>query len=131
MPAAAGLGDKAQVAADAHGCPSCPHPAVGPITVGSPAVFINKKPAARLDDIGVHAVCCGPNNFKIVKGSSTVYVNGKALARLDDKTKHCGGTGPIIEGSPDLLIDDGAGSAAGPPSGRPRATRSSTAPSSA
>ncbi len=112
MPGAARLGDKAQVAADAHGCPSCPHPGVGPITVGSPDVFVNKKPAARLDDIGVHAVCCGPNNFSIVKGSSTVYVNGKPLARLNDKTKHCGGTGPIIEGSPDVLIDDGAASAA-------------------
>ena len=112
MPAAARLGDKAQVASDAHGCPSCPHPAVGPITVGSPDVNINKKPAARLDDIGAHAVCCGPNNFTIVKGSPSVYVNGKPLARQNDKTKHCGGTGPIIEGSPDVLIDDGAASAA-------------------
>lgn len=112
MPGAARLGDKAQVAADAHGCPSCPHPGVGPITVGSPNVTINGKPAARQGDIGVHAVCCGPNNYNIVKGSPTVYVNGKPLARLNDKTKHCGGTGPIIEGSPNVLIDDGAGEAA-------------------
>ncbi len=70
------MGDKAQVAADAHGCPSCPHPAVGPITVGSPDVNINKKPAARLDDIGAHAVCCGPNNFSIVKGTLKI-VDGK------------------------------------------------------
>ena len=112
MPAAARLGDNAQVAADAHGCPACPHPAVGPITVGSPNVNINKKPAGRLDDIGAHAVCCGANNFTIVKGSPTVYVNNKPLARRGDKTKHCGGTGPIIAGSPDVLIDDGAASAA-------------------
>ena len=107
-PAAARLGDKAQVDADAHGCPSCPHPAVGPIVVGSPDVFVNKKPSARQDDIGIHAVCCGPNNYTIVKGSPTVYVNGKPMARMNDKTKHCGGSGPIIEGSPDVLIDDGA-----------------------
>src|SRR3954471_18281602 len=108
-PAAARLGDKAQVDADAHGCPSCPHPAVGPIVVGSPDVFVNKKPSARQDDIGIHAVCCGPNNYTIVKGSPTVYVNGKPFARMNDKTKHCGGSGPIIEGSPDVYIDDGAG----------------------
>src|SRR5947209_5284893 len=108
MPAAARLGDKAQVDADAHGCPSCPHPAIGPIVVGSPDVFVNKKPSARQDDIGIHAVCCGPNNFTIVKGSPTVYVNGKPMARMNDKTKHCGGSGPITEGSPDVLIDDGA-----------------------
>jgi uncharacterized Zn-binding protein involved in type VI secretion/outer membrane biosynthesis protein TonB len=108
VPGAARLGDKAQVDADAHGCPSCPHPAIGPIVIGSPDVNINNKPAARLDDIGIHAVCCGPNNFTIVKGSPTVYVNGKPLARQNDKTKHCGGSGPIKEGSPDVLIDDGA-----------------------
>src|SRR5947209_1587281 len=112
MPAAARLGDKAQVDSDAHGCPSCPHPAVGPITVGSPDVQINKKPAARLDDLGIHAVCCGPNNYQIAKGSPSVYVNGKPLARLGDKTKHCGGTGPIIDGSPDVMIDDGGPDAA-------------------
>ena len=111
MPAAARLGDKAQVAADAHGCPACPHAAVGPIVVGSPNVFINKKPAGRKDDIGIHAVCCGANNYTIVKGSPTVYVNNKPLARRNDKTKHCGGTGPIIEGSPNVLIDDGASAA--------------------
>lgn len=108
MPAAARLGDKAQVDADAHGCPACPHPGVGPIVTGSPDVFVNGKPAARQDDLGIHAVCCGPNNFTIKKGSPTVYVNGKPFARMNDQTKHCGGSGPIIEGSPDVGIDDGA-----------------------
>ena len=113
MPGAARLGDKAQVDADAHGCPGCPHPGVGPVVTGSPDVFINTKPAARLGDLGIHAACCGPNNFTIAKGSPTVYVNGKPLARLQDKTKHCGGSGPLIEGSPDVLIDDGAAAASG------------------
>jgi uncharacterized Zn-binding protein involved in type VI secretion len=108
MPGAARLGDNAQVAADAHGCPACPHPGVGPIVAGSPDVFINKLPAGRVDDPGVHAACCGPNTFQIVKGSPSVYVNKKPLARLNDKTKHCGGDGPIIAASADVLIDDGA-----------------------
>src|SRR4051812_37570676 len=113
MPGAARLGDKAQVAADAHGCPACPHPAVGPITAASTDVFINSRGAARQDDMGLHAVCCGPNTFSIAKGSATVYVNGKPLARMNDSSKHCGGNGPIIEGSPDVLIDDGAEAAQG------------------
>jgi uncharacterized Zn-binding protein involved in type VI secretion len=108
MPAAARLGDKAKVDQDAHGCPACPHPGVGPIVAASTNVLVNDRGAARLDDIGIHAACCGPNTFKIAKGSNTVYVNGKPFARMNDKTKHCGGSGPIIEGSPDVLIDDGA-----------------------
>jgi uncharacterized Zn-binding protein involved in type VI secretion len=110
MPAAARLGDKAQIQADAHGCPACPHPGVGPIVVGSTDVLINGLPAARADntDLGLHAACCGPNFFQCAKGSPTVYVNNKPLARMNDQTKHCGGNGKIIEGSPDVLIDDGA-----------------------
>ena len=108
MPAAARLGDKAQVDADAHGCPACPHPGIGPIVTASTDVFINGRGAARQDDLGIHAVCCGPNNFTIKKGSATVYVNSKPLARMNDTTKHCGGSGPIVDGSPDVMIDDGA-----------------------
>ena len=96
MPAAARLGDNAQIDADAHGCPACPHPGVGPITVGSPDVFTNGKPQGRQDDLGIHAICCGPNNYQIAKGSPTVYVNGKPAARMQDKTKHCGGNGHIL-----------------------------------
>src|SRR6266852_794334 len=108
MPAAARLGDKAQVDQDAHGCPACPHPGVGPIVAASTNVLVNDRGAARQDDIGIHAACCGPNTFKVAKGSPTVYVNGKPFARMNDKTQHCGGSGPIIEGSPDVFIDDGA-----------------------
>jgi hypothetical protein len=110
MPAAARLGDKAQVQADAHGCPGCPHPGVGPIVTGSADTFINGLPAARADstDLGVHAVCCGANIFQCDKGSPTIYVNNKPLARMNDQTTHCGGNGKIIEGSPDVMADDGA-----------------------
>lgn len=113
MSGAARLGDLAQVRADAHGCPACPHPGVGPITTGSSDVFINGRPAARQGDLGLHAICCGPCTFKIAKGSHTVYVNGKPLARRDDKTQHCGGNGPITIGSPDVIVDDGAQAAVG------------------
>lgn len=108
MPAAARLGDKSQVDADAHGCPACPHPGVGPIVVGSTDVQWNGLPAARKDDLGIHAACCGPNIFTIAEGSPSVYVNGKPAARMNDECTHCGGDGPIIEGSPDVMLDDGA-----------------------
>ena len=113
MPAAARLGDKAQIQADAHGCPACPHPGVGPIVVGSNNVFTNDRPQGRQDDLGIHAACCNANNFQISKGSGTVYVNGKPMARMQDQTKHCGGSGKIIEGSSDVLVDDNGGQAAG------------------
>src|SRR5258708_30553451 len=108
MPGAAAVGHTAQAQAAAHGCPACPHPGVGPIVVGSSNVFTNGKPQGRQDDLGIHAVCCGPNNYQIAKGSPTVYVNGKPAARMQDKTKHCGCSGQIIEGSSDVPLDNGA-----------------------
>src|SRR4051812_32270014 len=112
MPPAVRLSDKAMCPADAHGCPACPHPTVGPTVNGSANVFINKLPAIRLGDPGIHAACCGPNNYKTAKGSGTVYVNGKPLCRLGDKTTHCGGSGTLIQGSPSVFADDGALAAA-------------------
>ncbi len=108
MPAAARLGDPAQVQNDAHGCPACPHPGLGPIVTGSPDVYINNLNAARQDDLGIHAICCGPNTYTLTKGSPDVYVNNKPLMRMNDKTTHCGGNGNIKQGSPDVMIDDGA-----------------------
>jgi uncharacterized Zn-binding protein involved in type VI secretion len=104
MPGAARLGDKSQVASDAHGCPACPHPGVGPAIQGSPDVFINKMPAVRVDDIGVHAACCGPNMWTATAGSGTVNINGKAAHRQNDSDKHCGGSGQMVEGSSDVII---------------------------
>src|SRR5262245_20021282 len=54
MAGGARLGDKAQVPLDAHGCPACPHPGVGPAIAGSPDVNTNRRPAIRLDDPGIH-----------------------------------------------------------------------------
>jgi uncharacterized Zn-binding protein involved in type VI secretion len=104
MPGAARLGDKSQVPADAHGCPACPHGAVGPAISGSPDVFINKKPAVRVGDSGIHAACCGPNTWTAAKGSGTVNINNKAAHRLGDADTHCGGSGKMIEGSSDVII---------------------------
>ena len=78
--------------------------AFGIVTTGSPDVYVNKRPAARKDDKGLHAACCGPNKYDLVKGSPNVYVNGKPFARNNDQTKHCGGSGKIIEGSPKNAI---------------------------
>ncbi len=77
MPPAIRLGDMAQIPACAHGCPACPHPAVGPAIAGSPNVLINSLPAIRQDDPGIHAICCGTNMWKAFMGSTTVKINGK------------------------------------------------------
>jgi uncharacterized Zn-binding protein involved in type VI secretion len=104
MPPAFRLSDLAQGQADAHGCPACPHPTVGPSIIGSPNVNVNKLPAVRVGDLGMHAVCCGPNMWQCVAGSSTVFINQIPAVRLGDQTQHCGGTGQTINGSPDVNI---------------------------
>jgi len=88
MPAQSRLGDKSFVPADAHGCPACPHPAMGPAVGGS-----------RVGDPGIHAACCGPNTWTAASGSGTVKINGKGAHRMGDADSHCGGSGKMIEGS--------------------------------
>src|SRR5687767_4239870 len=109
MPGAGRLGDKAQIQADAHGCPACPHPGVGPAIVGSPNVNVNSMPALRVDDMGIHAACCGPNTWTATQGSPNVNINGKAAHRLNDANRHCGGMGKLIDGSSDVIINGGGG----------------------
>jgi len=109
MPGQGRLGDKAQIQCDAHGCPGCPHPGVGPGISGSPNVMVNGRPALRVDDFGIHAVCCGPNMWQATQGSATVFINGKAAFRKNDPSKHCGGNGKLIEGSDDVIIGDAGG----------------------
>jgi uncharacterized Zn-binding protein involved in type VI secretion len=104
MPGAARLGDLSEVKSDAHGCPACPHPGVGPAIIGSPDVYINSRPAVRVDDVGLHAACCGPNMWTAKEGSATVFINHKKAHRLDDADQHCGGNGKMIQGSPDVII---------------------------
>jgi len=104
MPPQGRLGDKSNVPVDAHGCPACPHPAVGPAIIGSPNVLVNTRPALRKDDTGIHAACCGPNTWTAQAGSGTVFINNKAAHRLGDADKHCGGMGQLIEGSNNVMV---------------------------
>ena len=103
MPPQARVSDLSQVPADAHGCPACPHPALGPATRGSPNVAVNKLPALRVTDSGVHAACCGPNTWVAQAGSATVFINNLKAHRLGDSDTHCGGIGRMIGGSPNVI----------------------------
>lgn len=109
MPGQGRLGDKANVALDAHGCPACPHPAIGPAIQGSPDVNVNRRPALRVDDPGIHTACCGKNTWTATTGSLTVFINGKGAHRMGDQTRHCGGSGMLIEGSPNVIVGESSG----------------------
>jgi uncharacterized Zn-binding protein involved in type VI secretion len=114
MPGQGRLGDKANVPLDAHGCPACPHPAIGPAIQGSPDVNVNKRPALRVDDPGIHSACCGANTWTATQGCMTVFINGKSAHRMGDQNRHCGGMGQLVEGSPNVVVgDSGGGSASG------------------
>jgi len=104
MPPMGRLGDKSQAPADVHGCPACPHPVIGPAVMGSPDVMVNKRPALRVGDKGIHMACCGPNTWTAAMGSATVLINNKAAHRMGDTDTHCGGVGMLIEGSPDVIV---------------------------
>jgi uncharacterized Zn-binding protein involved in type VI secretion len=103
MPGQGRLGDLSQINADAHGCPACPHPCVGPAIAGSPDVNVNGMPALRVDDPGMHAACCGPNTWTAQAGSATVFINGKKAHRQNDADKHCGGMGKLITASANVI----------------------------
>ena len=113
MPPQGRVSDLAQVPADAHGCPACPHPAVGPAVSGSADVLTNGLPSLRVGDAGVHAACCGPNKWNAKTGSATVLINGRKAHRLSDMTKHCGGIGQLIMGSPNVIVGDSGGGGSG------------------
>ena len=104
MPPQCRVGDNSMVPADAHGCPACPHPCVGPATKGSPTVKVNKLPAIRVTDTGIHAACCGPNTWTAKAGSATVFFNNLKAHRLGDSDQHCGGVGQMIAGSPNVIV---------------------------
>lgn len=109
MPGQGRLGDKANVPLDAHGCPACPHPAIGPAIQGSPDVNVNRRPALRVGDPGIHAACCGTNTWTATKGSTTVFINGKSAHRMGDQNRHCGGMGQLVEGSPNVIVGEPGG----------------------
>lgn len=104
MPPQCRLGDKSQVPADAHGCPACPHPAVGPAVGASGNVNVNGRGAVRVTDQGKHVACCGPNTWVAAKGSGSVFINKLPAHRLGDTDTHCGGVGQMIEGSNNVMV---------------------------
>jgi uncharacterized Zn-binding protein involved in type VI secretion len=73
----------------------------------------NSRPAFRKNDNGLHAACCNTNTWEAVQGSATVFINNKEAVRLGDRTKHCGGSGTMIEGSNNVMIGGAAGSGGG------------------
>ncbi|MGD8240499.1 MAG: PAAR domain-containing protein [Armatimonadota bacterium] len=108
-PPAARVGDTVVGTPHCHGphglAGLIPHPVQGPIIIGCPTVLINGKPAARVQDTGTTAACCGPNTFTITLGSATVLIGGRPAARQGDATLHCGMVpGTITIGSPNVLI---------------------------
>lgn len=113
MSGATRLGDKAQISLDAHGCPACPHPGVGPAIAGSPDVNVNRRPAIRYGDPGIHMACCGTNTWSAAQGSQTVFINHQPAVRIGDQTRHCGGMGAIIEGSQNVIIGGPPGTGSG------------------
>jgi uncharacterized Zn-binding protein involved in type VI secretion len=104
MPPQGRLGDKSQVPSDSHGCPACPHGAVGPAVAGSPNVNVNSRAALRVGDNGVHSSCCGANTWVAAAGSGTVFINNQPAHRLGDAVTHCGGAGKLIEGSDNVMV---------------------------
>ncbi|MBN1636426.1 MAG: PAAR domain-containing protein [Deltaproteobacteria bacterium] len=104
MPSQGRLGDKSHAPVDFHGCPACPHSVKGPAVQGSPDVFVNKKPALRVGDMGIHTACCGPNTWVATSGSATVMINYRPAHRKGDMDTHCGGLGSLIDGSSDVIV---------------------------
>ncbi len=118
MPGAVRIGDKARCPSDFHGCVGCPHSVIGPAITGSADVLINGKPAVRMGDSGIHSACCGANTWVASQGSPNVFINGRPAVRIGDQTTHCGGIGRMIEGSQDVLINQGTATKSGKP-GKP------------
>jgi uncharacterized Zn-binding protein involved in type VI secretion len=106
MRKAAKVGDDAFCSSDGHGKKCCSHAVQGPAVQGSPDVLINTMQALRIGDPGIHSACCGSNTWKAAEGASTVLINGLRAVRIGDKSSHCGGSGKLIEGSPNVFIDD-------------------------
>ncbi|MCM2494318.1 DddA-like double-stranded DNA deaminase toxin [Burkholderia glumae] len=75
----------------------------GAITLGSPNVYVNGKPAAYAM---LSSVTCSKHNPTplVAQGSTNIFINGKPAARKDDKIT-CGAT--ISDGSHDTYFHGG------------------------
>ena len=65
--------------------------------------MVNKRPALRVGDKGIHMACCNQNTWEATAGSGAVKINNKAAHRLGDQDKHCGGVGTLIDGSTNVM----------------------------
>ncbi|WP_268801716.1 PAAR domain-containing protein [Piscirickettsia litoralis] len=70
----------------------------GHIAAGSPNVFINKRPAARVKDPGRY--CIAVTN-RVTEGAQTVFINGKPAAK---KTSSMSLSGRVTDGSDSVFI---------------------------
>ena len=85
-----------------HGNPCCPHNVVGTIIEGSPNVYLNGLPVARLGDAVVHD-CPHCGTGYISTASATVSANGIKIARLGDTVTYPGGFGVITTASDNVF----------------------------
>lgn len=71
---------------------------------GSPNVFVNNQPVARVGDPSTThlrpGAPCVPHVSRIVAGSGTVFVNGLPMARVGDPLSECT---TIQQGSPNVV----------------------------
>lgn len=109
MSCAGRVQDEASCPADSHGCIACAHAVHGPALAGSTDIVINQRSALRVGDPGAHSGCCGPNRWVAASGSSSVIFNGRSAHRKGDRTSHCGGSGQLVEGSDNVVIEEGRG----------------------
>ena len=97
MPASARRGD-----------PGVKHCSGYVIAQGSPDVFINNKPAARVRDpstahLRPGAKVCVSHRSKIASGSPNVFVNNRPMARRGDPLTACT---RIAQGSPNVFANN-------------------------
>jgi uncharacterized Zn-binding protein involved in type VI secretion len=74
-----------------------------PVIAGSPNVFVNGRPAARLGDaLAPHGSPSPstPHGRSIAGGSGTVFINGRPASRIGDPID-CGGS--LVTGSPNVF----------------------------
>jgi uncharacterized Zn-binding protein involved in type VI secretion len=97
LPAAARLGDASR--SDGQ---------VGRSVTASPNVLINRRPALRQGDQGVHRRGQAGAEWEAIAGAPRVLINGRRAQRIGDVIGETSGSaqGELVEGSPDVLIGD-------------------------
>lgn len=76
------------------------------IATGSPNVFVNSRPVARVgDSSSTHLMPVGkkciPHVAPITAGAATVFVNGRPVARVGSPLAMCT---VVVQGSPNVFV---------------------------